>query len=301
MRKRNNKVCLITVIVHYDFKDKLTFKVTLGNMNNDDESNKSAELPHGDDESLPEDAVEPGVEPRIISKMHYVSGAGQNDAHTRALLGEESAGMTNAQIRAVTIKLNTERAKCMEWGKERIWTGILNRLRKKGVKSLEGHNITLSCEVNQLLRFTPIEKIVPIRDAIYECSYGYFEKKKLWQLEYEKEYMELNNMKYREGSRYVLAKDENGRGCIARLMSVANQKVIKSINNDVSMVERQVRKNRTSEQVKEDDKVRKGAGKTHTKRKKGPRQIDETRLKNLRELEEAFKKQKDKLDFYNER
>lgn len=259
----------------------LLYSITASKTDSEEECNNSDDLLRGEDKSVNEDCTVTNTEPRIISKMHYVAGAGQNDDHTRALLGEESAGMSEVEIASVTIKLKAERTACLQWGVAEIWTGILNRLRKKGVKSLEGHYITLMCEVNKLLRDTPMEKLEPIRDAIYECSYGYFEVHKHWQVELEKKYMAIHNQTYREGSRYIAAKDGKCRGCIGRIMSVANQSVIKTLNRNIKDWKRQIRKNRTPEQVLEDDKLRKGNGKTHTKRKKGPRKIDNGGTKEM--------------------
>lgn len=68
---------------------------------------------------------------RPISKMHYINGSGQNTDHTRSLLGEESAGMTEAQLKAATKVLIAQRAAILEWGRTMIWAGIMKRLRKK--------------------------------------------------------------------------------------------------------------------------------------------------------------------------
>lgn len=236
------------------------------------------------------------VATRYISKMHYLAGSKQNNDHTRSLLGEESAGMTEEQINKATAVLRAERAAIIEWGKSEIWSGILKRMKSKGLKGVEGHEVTLLREVNKILRYSEDEDITEKRETIYECSYGYFERNKFWQIEMEKTYMTMMNLQYNEGTKYIGAKDCAGRGCIARLFSVSNQATMKNINNEVKDVNRQVRKKRTPEQIEEDDKERKGKGSTSSKRLKGVRPSGDV---ILWAMESAILKQRKKLALYN--
>lgn len=174
------------------------------------------------------------LEVRIISKMHYVAGKANTIEHTRVLFGQQVAGLEEEKLHRLTKKLKGEKRRIIDWGRQQLQKKFIKGFRQKGLLGVDGALVTAIDDVNELLSSTSDKMLLrKIKKIVYRCTYGAMGKRKGWQVMLEKEYMSIMMWVYAKNTRYVTAKTSKARGCIARLMSVANQSVMKKINKDI--------------------------------------------------------------------
>lgn len=201
-------------------------------------------------------------EKEVISKMQYPSEDKITDAHTRTLFGQRVAGMSEKQISQLTKQLTTERKRIKAWAREKIRASILEKCIEKEMKMSNGKIVQRFSDIQQVLKEITGEHAKTTHKMIYESCYKHGEDRHQWPVDYEEQWMEEEGKVYDPETlyvdRHVAAVDENGRGCIARIMSVCHKNVMSNLRKPSKIV---IRKKRTKEQQKKDGmkKRKKGA------------------------------------------
>lgn len=219
-------------------------------MDSDEENTYISDIDTSDDESTDIQIEEPKLDDGkmvedaqtrrkiIISRMHYLAGKSNSVEHTRMVFGERLAGFSEDNIIRLTKKMRSDKRQIINWGRTELTQKIVRRCRHKGL------NVSSLDDINELLSLTDDCLRRKMKKIIYTCTYGVIKRNKGWQVRLEKSCMVARNLEYKVGTKYVTAKTSKARGCIARLMSVANQKVMKKINKEIPE-EGQVRKKKT--------------------------------------------------------
>ncbi len=231
-----------------------------------------------------------------ISKMHFLVD-GMDIDHIKHVYGERCAGKTQEELYMLLKFLKADRKKIIDWGKGEIMKLMVSRSRQLGLRKPNGEPPAELLDLQMIWGAAAdngMSKFREILHHMYDVTISWAEENPTWATDMEKFYMESMDWEYMEDTMYVSkhckATDTSGRGCIARVLTEARKRVMKTINYVAKKTHGiSLRVQRTQEQIMKENEAR---GKK-TKRLKGADKIwiQEDRVKAASESKEnAFQR-----------
>lgn len=252
-----------------DYQSVNLLRIELTEIGNDDDSN-GTNITEVVVSPLSNTTKEPEEEVMYtqISKMHFQAMSSMDHDHVRIIYGHKAAGMTEEELDEAVDELDAFKAKVKSWGKDMITMHIVTELKKElGNEEFTKQKIVTLRDINRWFRKVKEENIDDVRAILYKCCYGTLsENNSAWAVEYEAEYMEQKRLIYDPNTRYVdkcvKAPSNDGRGCIARMMTEAKKPLMQKINKGIAEKEKRIRSNRTSEEIAYDNAFWKRKGRS---------------------------------------
>ncbi len=209
-----------------------------------------------------------------ISKMHYIAEGGMTADHIRHLFGSECAGKTQEELEQYAEKLTQEKSKILQWGRLEIEKIMVGQACQLGLKMPTGVYVENFKFLKKFWETAGDYDELYLKKVIkgtYLACIEWRENCSNWNDVLEEEYMREKNLIYDPDTKYVApkleAKDEEGRGCIARLLTVALKGVMRRLNSKARKMHGiMMSVQRSSRQI---EKEAMAAGAKYTKRQKG--------------------------------
>lgn len=205
--------------------------------------------------------------------MQYLADTEMGINHVRMLYGERCAGKTEQELMQWLERLNHEKTKVLQWAKMELEKQIVGEAVKLKLRLPNGVFVESFAELQLLWSMAgdyDEEYFKEVLSGIYKCTMEWKERYHNWNDILEEMYMRHRGIVYDPHSKYISqdikGKDEQSRGCIARLFTCALKSLMRRLNYKGKkrhgvLISAQ----RSHDQIQEDDD---SAGK-RTKRKRG--------------------------------
>lgn len=125
------------------------------------------------------------------------------------------------------LKMRVEVKSIKTWAKVQLSSIVITESKNQGIKNNSNEYLTTVCQLNSVFASNASPSI---GEKVWQCFFGVFDKRKLWDLALEQEFMTSRHWAYREMRLPDFQYTSRAKGCVAKIIRAVKNQMVDTLN-----------------------------------------------------------------------